>query len=911
MGKVFIVDGSGYIFRAYYAVPPLSTRDGFPTNALFGYTKMLTKLLAGADTQHVVVVFDAGQKTFRNELYPEYKANRKECPDDLGEQFPHFRTISRALGLPVYELAGFEADDVIGTLSSRLTAAGHEVVVVTGDKDLMQLVGGKLVIWDTMKDKWYDPQGVKEKFGVPPEKVVEFLGLTGDSSDNIPGLSGVGPKTAVQLIEKFGDVETILSSAEAIKADPEIRNRKKIAEQVEFQAAEARLSRRLVEIDKNAPVLLALEGKEVSLSEMSDDKVYAALSRGTPDYSTLKTLGEKFEFSSLFQNIKDPNEVAQSSAHEKYCTVLAADFDAFLSELKAQEEFAIDTETTSLDVLEAELVGVSFCWSDEKAWYVPLRAKDVAGLVKEAEFVAALKPILENAAVKKYGQNLKYDSSVFARLGILLRAIAFDTMVAAYVLNPDRGSYNLTTLSNEFLGRSVIEFDDVVGENATFGEVDLASATKYACQDAHFAWLLVKHLEPKIKAQELERVFYEIEMPLVPILAAMERRGILLDIKLLNKMSEELGVKLEAIKIKLFELAGGEFNINSPKQLADILFNKLKIPTKGIKKTKTGISTDSSVLEKLAKEHPLAELILQYRMLFKLKSTYVDTLPAEVSTRDGRLHTKFNQTGTGTGRLSSSEPNLQNIPVQTEEGRRIRGAFIAEEGKSLVSADYSQIELRLLAHMSGDPTLIQTFRDGVDVHTRTAQELLGITDPAQVTAEQRRIGKTINFGVIYGMGPFRLAKELEIPVNIATRYIDDYFARYPGVQAFFKKVEEEAMSRGVVSTLFGRKRILSELDTAGRDQGFVLRAAINAPIQGTAADLIKIAMIRVEERLRSEKAPATMLLQIHDELLFECEQSFVPQIEVVLRCEMEQALALSVPLKVEVGNGRTWQEAHA
>ena len=915
--KVYLVDGSGYIFRAYYAVPPLTTKDGFPTNALYGFTRMLTKLLGQPDAKYVAVVFDSGAKTFRNELYKEYKANRKECPADLVEQMPLFRTISTALGLPVLELQGVEADDVIGTLTKRLSAHGAEVVIVSADKDLMQLVSSRVTIWDTMRDRRFDSAGVKEKFGVGPEKVVEALGLIGDDSDNVPGLRGCGPKTAVQLLEKFGTVEEVLNSVERIKTDSSIRNRAKLAEELAAHAEIVRLSRKLVEIDTNVPVTLAWPGKKLSAADASDSEVYAAMERRAPEHEMLRALVDKLEFGSLL------GELAQSRAAEGPHTagvvthvVYADEFPAFLEKLAAQTEFAFDTETTSLDVLQADLIGASFCWSDGEAYYVPLgHAPGALGegrsQLATARFIEGVSKVLTSAQVKKYGQNLKYDINVLARYGVEVQGIAFDTMVAAYVLNPDQSTYNLTALAADYLKKGTLEYDEVIGEEKNLASVEVQRAAGYACQDARYAWLLKRELAQRIKEQNLERVFAEIEMPLVSVLAAMERRGVKLDEKTLAQMSDEFGRELEKLKDKLHETAGGEFNLNSPKQLADVLFNRLGISTKGIKKTKTGISTDSSVLEKLRPEHPIADLLLQYRMVHKLKSTYIDALPAQISKISGRLHSRFNQTATGTGRLSSSEPNLQNIPVQTAAGRRIRAAFVAEEGRVLISADYSQIELRILAHISADKNLIDAFKNGLDIHAKTAREVFGIGAEAAPTPEQRRVGKTINFGVIYGMGAFRLARELGIPVSTASSYIDSYFARYPGVSAYFERTEEAANKDGFVTTLFGRKRIISGIDTSGRDQGFMLRAAINAPIQGSAADLIKISMNRLERRLKTEHVNASMIMQIHDELVFECVKSDVDRACPIIRSEMEGAVKLDVPLKVELGVGANWQEAHA
>ncbi len=909
---VYLVDGSGYIFRAFFAITRLTNRAGFPTNALYGFTRMLLKLLSEANSDHVVAVFDAGRATFRTELYPEYKANREECPDDLRQQMPYFRELTRALGLPTLELPGFEADDIIGTLSKRLSDAGHDVVIVGADKDLMQLIDGHVSMWDTMRDRRFKHPEVVEKFGVGPDKVCEVLGLMGDSSDNIPGLNGVGPKTATQLIVKYGTVEGVIAAAEKIKEDKEIRNRAKIAATIESDAELLRLSRRLVEIDLNCPVKLPSGENEVVVTSLSDTDILHVMERRAPDEVKLAELVERFEFSSLVKEFRftprSEREVVAAPEH-RYHTVWRADFPEWLKRFKSEWAFALDIESTSLNVQEATVVGISFCWSDDEAFYLPLAHREATHeQVTWEEFKAGCGAHLADNAVKKFGQNIKYDVSVLTRCGVVVNGIDFDTMVASYVLNPDRNTHNLTALCLEFLKRPLIEYEDVVGEQPDFSYVDPVAATQYGGQDAHVVWLLKAHLENHLEEKALTEIFRSIEMPLVPVLSRMELAGVKLDTALLAEMSTEFGGEIARLEKEIYALAGTEFNVNSPKQLSDVLFNRLGISTQGIKKTKTGISTDSSVLEKLSDVHPLPGTILHYRMIHKLKSTYVDALPAQVAS-DGRLHSRFNQTGTGTGRLSSSDPNLQNIPVQTKEGQRIRAAFVPEKGNVLISADYSQIELRLLAHMSGDKNLIAAFTDGIDIHAKTAREVLGLGPDEEVTTEQRRIGKTINFGIVYGMSGFRLGRELGIPVGEAARYIESYFAKYPKVNEFFDRLEKDATEKGYVTTHFGRKRFLADIDAEGRDKGFLMRAALNAPLQGTAADLIKIAMIRLDRWIASSEAPMKMILQIHDELVFECAESFVSGAEREIRSTMEGAASLMVPLKVDVGHGVTWQEA--
>lgn len=915
--RIYLVDGSGYIFRAFYAVAPLSTRDGFPTNALFGFTRMLMKLLSQAGDAPVAMVFDAGRTTFRNDLYPEYKANRSECPAELVPQMPVFREIAAALGLPILELPGFEADDVIGTLTHRLAPIGAEVVIVSADKDLMQLVDERVWIWDTMRDRSFRVAEVREKFGVSPEQVVEVLGLTGDDSDNVPGVPGVGPKTAAQLIERFGSVEGVLANLEALQADSAIRNRKKIAAAIESNVELLRLSRRLVEVAREAPLMMVPEGRLGEegrpIETLSPDELLHALRRREPEPSEIRALFDRLEFHSLLKEFPLALEASRKEAPKAtYHVVYLDQFAEFVAKLTEQPRFAFDVETTSLDTLTAELVGASFCWSKDEAWYVPLAHTTAAKpQVPVERFIEALRPLFEREGVAKVAQNMKYDIAVLARYGIEFAGAGFDTMVASYLLNSEKGSHNLGVLALEFLGQPMADYEEVVAGCESFCDVEIQAAAEYCCRDSHYTWLIAEALEPQLAEQELERVFREVEMPLVPVLARMERRGVLLDMSLFATLSGDLAQQIATLEQEIYELAGTTFNLNSPKQLAEVLFTKLGISSRGLKRTKTGVSTDSSVLEKLRDRHPLPGKLLQYRMLHKLKSTYVDALPAQVSPTTGRLHTKLNQTVTTTGRLSSSEPNLQNIPIQTPEGRKIRRGFIAPPGKVLISADYSQIELRVLAHMSGDPALIHAFSEDIDIHAATARDILGLAPDAEVNAAQRRAGKTINFGIVYGMGPYRLSQDLGIPFEEATRYIESYFHKYQQVRELFDRIEHDAQTKGYVTTMLGRRRPIALGEGGGRDKGFLLRAAINAPIQGTAADIIKLAMITLERRVSAERAPLSMLLQIHDELLFECTAEAAPEMRELLREEMEQVIALAVPLRVEVGHGANWEEAHA
>lgn len=906
--NTYLIDGSGYIFRAFYAVQHLSTKDGFPTNALFGFLRMLLKTMNQASSAHVVMVFDAGKKTFRNDLYPEYKANRTECPPELLQQMPYFRELSSALGLPVLERPGYEADDIIATLTEELTKQGKPVVIVSGDKDLMQLVTENVQIWDTMKEQRYGIPGVVEKFGVTPDKVVEFLALTGDTSDNVPGVDGVGPKTATQLVQKYGTVEEIISRVEEIKNDAEIRNRKKIAETIEQNLEQLRLSRKLVEVDRKVPLSVIAE---------QETDIDALLARKEVEPEHLSALFEKFEFSSLLKEFSSHLGSAKNTKRTddfSYKTILATEFASWSSELLSQKSFSFDLETSSLNIHEAKIIGASFCWDNTTAYYVPLNHNTITGQVAWDTFKTTVSKPFADPHVHKCGQNIKYDMSVLELNGIAVEGISFDSMVAAYLLNPDSRSFNLTALASDFLHLPTIEFDEVTEGSADFASVAAEPATRYACQDAHYAWLLKELLSERIEQQGLTKVLSELEVPLIPVLARMEQAGIKVNAEMLAKMSEEFATQLADLERQIYSTAGSEFNINSPKQLSEILFVKLAIPTKGVKKTKTGLSTDSSVLEKLSEIHPLPALLLEYRGLHKLKSTYTDALATQISPVTGRVHTRLNQTITSTGRLSSSDPNLQNIPVQSAAGRRIRSAFIPEKGKFFIAADYSQIELRLLAHLSGDANMIKAFQDGTDIHANTAREIMGLGAHEEVPDDIRRIGKTINFGIVYGMGAFRLSKELGIPVHQASAYITNYFSRYPKVKEYFAALEDAAMSRGEVQTIFGRKRVISSIDTSGRDQGFAMRAAINAPLQGSAADIIKLAMIQVDKELRSSSIDARLILQIHDELLIEAVDRTPrenEELKALVQSAMEGVMTLSVPLKVDVGSGHSWTEAQS
>ena len=884
--SLFIIDGNSYIYRAFYAIRNLSTSQGLPTNAVFGFANMLLKVIKEKSPEMVAIAFDPKGPTRRHAEFKEYKAHRPPMPRELVPQIPYIHKLVEAFRIPVFIQEGQEADDVIATLAVQAASAGIRVTVVTGDKDLLQLVGKNITVYDTLKEKIFEPKDVEERFGVGPDRVVEIMGLMGDSSDNIPGVPGIGEKTAQALIKEFGSIENLLSRAETIKK-PKLRQ--SLIEHAEL----ARLSRELARLHADVPISID----------------YDSLAVKTPDNAALLALLRELEFPSLLKYVTQEPEQART-----YRTVLEErEFEELVTLLSRSGEFSFDTETTSLDPLQAELVGMSFAVSSHEAYYVPL-CHICPGAPKQLSVehaLARLKPVFTDPAVKKVGQNMKYDLLVLGRYGVKVRGIHFDPMIASYLLNPGRPSHGLDALALEFLNCKITTYADVAGtgkKQIRFDQVDVEAATRYSGEDADIALRLKQVLEPRLRDQNLERLFREIEMPLLEVLVDMERTGIKVDAGFLEAMSRRLETDTARITAKIYELAGTEFNINSPKQLADILFVKLQLtPTK---KTKTGFSTNVDVLEDLARFHPLPAEILQYRTLTKLKSTYIDALPAMIDPSSGRVHTSFNQTVTATGRLSSSDPNLQNIPIRTDIGRQIRQAFIAEKGASLLSADYSQIELRVLAHLSADPGLVRTFLEDEDIHTRTASEVLGLP-LEEITTEMRRKAKAVNFGIIYGISAFGLAQDIGVSNSEAKRYIDSYFARYPKVRTFLDDTIQSAKMQGYVTTLFGRRRFIPELSSSSAPvRNFGERMAVNTPIQGTAADMIKIAMIRISERLVREDLRSRMILQVHDELVFEVPDSEIEPMKRLVKEEMEGVVKLLVPVKVEMATGKNWDEAH-
>lgn len=884
--SLYIIDGNSYIYRAFYAVRGLSTSYGLPTNAVFGFANMLLKVIKEKSPDLLAMVFDPKGPTRRHVEFKDYKAHRPPMPRDLVPQIPYIHRLVAAFRIPVFVIEGQEADDVIATLARRAEADGMEVTIVTGDKDILQLVGRHIRVYDTLKEKVYESKDVEERFGVPPDRVVEIMGLMGDTADNIPGVPGIGEKTAQTLIKQYGTIENLLARSHEI-SKPKLRQ-----SLAEF-AGLARLSRDLAILHADVPV-------EV----MHDD-----LRRKEPDSAALLTILKELEFTTLLKYVTQEPEREAS-----YTAVLdEKTYQEMVHALSSVREFCFDTETTSLNPLLAKLVGIAFSVEPHHAYYLPL-GHSYPGAPKQLALSGALsgiKPVMEDPSIKKIGQNSKYDLLVLGNYGVRVRGISFDTMIASYLLNPGKTSHGLDSIALEYLSYKTITYEEVAGagkKQISFSDVDIQTATRYSGEDADIALRLRHTLGPMLGEQGLEKLFFEIEMPLMEVLAGMERIGVKINAGFLQAMSGKLATELADVERTIYELAGTEFNINSTKQLSEILFEKLRLTP--LKRTKTGFSTNVDVLEELAAVHPLPAEILRYRTLAKLKSTYIDALPAMINPKTGRLHTSFNQTVTATGRLSSSDPNLQNIPIRSEVGREIRQAFIAEPGASLLSADYSQIELRVLAHMSSDPGLIRTFQDEEDVHTRTASEIFGLP-PEEITSEMRRKAKAVNFGIIYGISAFGLARDIGVSNAEAKRYIENYFARYPGVRAFLDKTIDDARINGYVTTLFNRRRFIPELASAtAAVRSFGERTAVNTPIQGTAADLIKLAMIRIHERLSRQGLRSQMILQVHDELVFEVPDGEIETMKKLVRNEMEGVLTLAVPIRVDMGVGKNWDEAH-
>jgi len=896
-----LVDGSSYLYRAFYALPPLTTSEGRPTGAVRGVISMLRRLQKDYPDSVVAVVFDAPGKTFRDELYEEYKAQRPPMPDDLRAQIEPIHALIRAMGLPLLIVEGVEADDVIGTLAVEVASARRPVVISTSDKDMAQLVNEHVTLVNTMTDTRMGRAEVEERFGVPPEQVVDLLALMGDSSDNIPGVPGVGPKTALALLQGLGGLDIIYEQLDRV-AELSIRGARTLGGKLEAERESAFLSRQLATIKTDVPLPLSVD----------------ALRHEEPDAAALVEWFRELEFRAwLSEQLEQAEREGDPLVPEQAChyeTVTSwAELDAWLERLAAADHFAFDTETTSLRYMDAELVGLSFAMEPGQAAYVPL-AHDYLGApdqLDREQVLARLKPLLDSDDRRVVGQNLKYDISVLARHGLNLRAIASDTMLESYVLDSTATRHDMASLALKYLGRNTTSFEEIAGKGAKqlrFNEVELERASHYASEDADITLQLHRELSPRLEQlPSLKLVLEEIELPLVPVLSRMERTGALVDRQQLQEHSAELGQQLMELEARAHELAGGEFNLGSPRQLADILFEQQGLPV--LRKTPKGApSTAEEVLVELAVEHELPAVIMEHRALAKLKSTYTDRLPTMIHPETGRVHTSYHQAVTATGRLSSSDPNLQNIPARTTEGRRIRQAFVAPEGHRIVALDYSQIELRIMAHLSGDEGLIEAFRQGQDIHRATAAEVFEVAVEA-VTGEQRHRAKAINFGLIYGMSAFGLARQLHLSRNQAQTYIDRYFERYPGVRTYMDNTRSRAAEQGHVETLFGRRLHLPEIRSRnGQRRQAAERTAINAPMQGTAADIIKRAMITVDRQLQS-RTDARMIMQVHDELVFEVAEDQVESLIQQVSTIMESAAELVVPLKVDSGVGDNWDEA--
>jgi len=897
-----LVDGSSYVYRAYHALPMLTTSSGQNTGAVRGVTSMLRRLVADYPDSAIAVVFDAKGKTFRDDIYAQYKANRPPMPDELREQIEPIHDIVKSMGLPFLCEPGVEADDVIGTLARRASEEGMEVVISTGDKDMAQLVDPRVTLVNTMTETVLDEAAVEEKFGVPPSLIIDLLALMGDKVDNIPGVAGVGEKTALGLLQGIGSLTSIYDNLERV-SELSFRGAKTMAAKLEKEKDNAFLSYELATIKTDVALDIAPH----------------ALENSAPDIEALTDWFTRLEFRSWLEELLGEGgapAAPEARVDANYEIVLEqADLDKWVARLQDAALFAFDTETTSLNYMEAEVVGVSFSVKAGEAAYVPF-GHDYLGapaqLSRDA-VLAQLKPLLEDENAAKVGQNLKYDANVLANHGITLRGIAYDTMLESYVLDSTATRHDMDSLALKYLGRKTIHFEDIAGKGAkqlTFNQIKLEDAGPYAAEDAEITLCLHEALWPKLEEQgRLPDVFTQIELPLVPILSEVERTGALLSQTMLQTQSKELGDRLVELEADAFDLAGEEFNLGSPKQIGAILFEKLELPV--IKKTPKGApSTAEDVLVELALDYPLPKLLLEHRTLNKLKSTYTDKLPEMINPKTGRVHTSYHQAVAATGRLSSSDPNLQNIPIRTEEGRRVRQAFIAPDGYKIMAADYSQIELRIMAHLSQDAGLLRAFQEEQDVHRATASEVFEV-ELAGVSSEQRRKAKAINFGLIYGMSAFGLAKQLQLGRNEAQQYIDRYFERYPGVAEYMDSTRELAREQGYVETLFGRRLYLPEINARNKMRAQAAeRTAINAPMQGTAADIIKRAMLSVHQWLSTGDADARMIMQVHDELVFEVAQSEAAAVSDQVCQLMASAAELSVPLLVEAGIGDNWDEAH-
>lgn len=884
--RLFLIDGNSFCYRAFYAIRSLSNSKGQPTNAVYGFNSMLGKIIKEEKPDMLAVAFDLKGETFRHKKFDEYKIHRKPMPDDLVSQMPYIKQLVQAHNIPVYEMQGYEADDLLATLAKKAEDKDIETFIVTGDKDALQLVDSHIKVYSTHKEGLiYDSHKVKEIYGVGPDKVTDIMALMGDATDNIPGVKGIGEKSAIELIGEFGSLEELYKNIEKVKSDA----RRKIL--VEGKDS-AYLSKELASVDTDVPI--DIDFKELELKD--------------PDQTRLLELYKELEFKSLLKGLTPVKKLKSEY-------ILVDDekaFNALVAGLGKAEEFVFDTETTSEDPVVAKLAGLSFSWKKGIAYYVGVceggeeKKKLDTGLV-----LGKLKDLFEDERIKKTAQNAKYDYIVLANYGIRVRGINFDTMVASYLLNPSKLNHGLDDISFEYLNHKMtIAIQELIGKGKTaitMDKVDVEKVSDYSCEDSDVTFRLKAILEKEISQKGLDELLYKVEIPLIEVLAEMEMSGVSIDKEYLAVLSREMEKRLDKLTGKIYELAGEEFNINSPKQLSVILFEKLKLPI--VRRTKTGISTDEEVLTKLALSHPLPEKLLEYRELSKLKSTYVDSLPDLVNPATNRVHTSFNQTVTATGRLSSSGPNLQNIPIRTEEGRKIRKAFIASDKNNVIlSADYSQIELRILGHLSEDANLIKAFKDGSDIHAYTASLVFGVKE-RDVTPDMRGMAKTVNFGILYGMSPYGLSQSLKIEVDKAKEFIDSYFERYPEVKFYLESLIEEARQNGYVTTLLGRRRYIPEINSPDmRIRQFAERTAINTPIQGSAADIIKVAMISIHDRLSKKRLAAKMIMQVHDELVFDVSKDELKEVYKIVKDGMENVIKLKVPVEAHMEVGENWLE---
>ncbi len=890
--KLFLIDGNSFCYRAFYAIKSLANSRGEPTNAVYGFVAMLRKIIKDEDPDYLGVAFDLKGPTFRHKRYEEYKIHRKPMPEELVSQLPVIKAVLKAYNIPIYEKEGYEADDILATIARRLAGEGLDVYIVTGDKDALQLIGRHIMVYSTHKEGLvYDEEKVRARYGVGPEKITDLIALMGDTSDNITGVPGFGEKTAVALLKEFRSLDELLQKPERIGQDAK---RKLIIEHMD----KAKLSKELATLDDNVPIEFGLEDLKIK----------------SPDAEALYEIFKRLEFKNLTKEYA-PKDKLESMYH----LIEERDgFEKLLEELKKADILALDFETTGPDPMTARPIGISFSFAQGEAYYAafkkenrPLQVRGNDKLIEREWALGRLKPVLEDPKIRKVGQNIKYEYIILSNHGVELKGIYFDTMVASYLLNPSKLNHNLDDIAVEYLNYKMIPITDLIGsgkKQISMEEVDVERVCKYSCEDADVTYRLVMIFEKMLKEKDLYGLFRDVEMPLIKVLAEIEMAGVALNTGFLAAMSSRIAKRLKAITEDIYEMAGCEFNINSHQQLAHVLFEKLKLPI--IKRTKTGISTDEGVLRKLMPNDPIIGLILEHRSLSKLKSTYIDALPALINEKTGRVHTSFNQTITATGRLSSSNPNLQNIPVKTEIGREIRKAFIPRgKGSCLISADYSQIELRIMAHFSDEKNLITAFKKGRDIHTYTASRIFGVSEK-DVTKKMRSQAKTVNFGIIYGMSPYGLARDLEIDIAEAERFIENYFERYPNVKTYLEGQIEIAREKGYVTTILNRRRYLPDINSPNANiRQFAERAAINAPIQGSAADLIKVAMLRVAGRMEEKKLKSKMILQVHDELLFEAPKEEKEELKTIIKEEMEGVLKLKIPIVVHIGEGPDWLAA--